>query len=337
MTDFGAFQPWTGPGGLLTVEARQHLRKLATAQASGGGGSTAWADITGKPSTFAPSAHGHDWADLTGVPSTFTPSAHTHVIADTTGLQAALDGKQAAGSYAAATHTHTASAISDSTTAGRALLTATDAAAQRTALSLGTAALEATTAFAPALIARMASPFGASAISGQFYDQSFDATGPGTLAGVANRLDLSPFYAPFDLTVDQIGVACSTGVASAVGRCVVYASGTDNWPAARLFYGAADLGFATTGYKAHTLSTPYFTFAANTLYWVGIHQSSTATLRTGSLSGSPNLGVNGSNGTNYFNILRRSVTYASGAPDPWSFVAGDRANGLPVSIRMRAL
>jgi Phage tail repeat like len=31
---------------------------------------------------------------------------HTHAIADTTGLQAALDGKQAAGFYAAATHTH---------------------------------------------------------------------------------------------------------------------------------------------------------------------------------------------------------------------------------------
>lgn len=35
-----------------------------------------------------------DWTDITGKPSTFPPSAHTHVIADTTGLQTALDGKQ---------------------------------------------------------------------------------------------------------------------------------------------------------------------------------------------------------------------------------------------------
>lgn len=48
--------------------------------ATGGGGSLAWADITGKPSTF-------------------TPSAHTHAISDVTGLQTALDGKQASGSY----------------------------------------------------------------------------------------------------------------------------------------------------------------------------------------------------------------------------------------------
>jgi hypothetical protein len=53
----------------------------------GGGGSTAWADITGKPSTFPPSAH-----------------------------------------------TQAASTISDSTTVGRAVLTAADAAAGRTAI-----------------------------------------------------------------------------------------------------------------------------------------------------------------------------------------------------------
>lgn len=40
------------------------------------------------------------WDAITGKPSTFAPSAHTHAVADTTGLQAALDGK------AASVHTH---------------------------------------------------------------------------------------------------------------------------------------------------------------------------------------------------------------------------------------
>jgi hypothetical protein len=57
-------------------------------------------------------------------------TSHAHAIADVTGLQTALDGK------AATSHTQAASTISDSTTAGRALLTAPDAAAQRTALSI---------------------------------------------------------------------------------------------------------------------------------------------------------------------------------------------------------
>jgi hypothetical protein len=40
------------------------------------------------------------YANLTGVPSTFAPSSHSHAVSDVSGLQTALDGKQAAGSYA---------------------------------------------------------------------------------------------------------------------------------------------------------------------------------------------------------------------------------------------
>ena len=42
-----------------------------TISASGGISSVAWADITDKPSTFAPSAHTHLWADITDKPTTF--------------------------------------------------------------------------------------------------------------------------------------------------------------------------------------------------------------------------------------------------------------------------
>ena len=49
----------------------------------------------------AGSATSVPWSGVTGKPSTFTPSAHTHAIANVTGLQTALDSK------AASTHTHT--------------------------------------------------------------------------------------------------------------------------------------------------------------------------------------------------------------------------------------
>jgi hypothetical protein len=42
-----------------------------------------------------------------------TPTTHSHTISDTTGLQAALDGKQAAGSYAATTHSHAISEVTN--------------------------------------------------------------------------------------------------------------------------------------------------------------------------------------------------------------------------------
>jgi hypothetical protein len=65
-------------------------------QTAGGGGPTSvtWADVTGKPATFAPSAH-----------------------------------------------THTAAQISDSSTVGKAVMTAADAAAARTAIGAGTSSL----------------------------------------------------------------------------------------------------------------------------------------------------------------------------------------------------
>ena len=71
-------------------------------------------------------------------------NSHTHGLSEVTGLQASLDGK------AAVSHGHGADEITDSTLAGRALLTAADVPAQRSLLGLGTAALMNSTAFAAA-------------------------------------------------------------------------------------------------------------------------------------------------------------------------------------------
>jgi len=40
------------------------------------------------------------FSSLTGVPTSFAPSSHQHAVSDVTGLQAALDAKQASGTYA---------------------------------------------------------------------------------------------------------------------------------------------------------------------------------------------------------------------------------------------
>lgn len=116
-------------GSTYIVLGRIRNDPLQAPDSGGGGGSTTvtWSDVTGKPTTFAPSAHSHpisevtglqtaldgkastshthDWTSITGKPTTFTPSTHSHAIADVTGLQTALDGKSAT------SHTH-----SDATT-----------------------------------------------------------------------------------------------------------------------------------------------------------------------------------------------------------------------------
>jgi hypothetical protein len=74
----------------------------------GENGSSAWADITGKPSTFPPSSHTHVQSEITGLEAALAgkaASTHSHIIGDVTGLQSALDGK------AAASHTHAQSDI----------------------------------------------------------------------------------------------------------------------------------------------------------------------------------------------------------------------------------
>jgi hypothetical protein len=48
------------------------------------GSLVAWSDLTGVPSTFPPSSHGHPWGDLTGVPSSFPPSSHNHSAGEIT-------------------------------------------------------------------------------------------------------------------------------------------------------------------------------------------------------------------------------------------------------------
>lgn len=74
-------------------------------------------------------------------------SVHGHAIADVTGLQTALDGKVGTGDERLSdartplSHTHPASQVSDSTTIGRAVLTAADAGAARTAIGAGTSNL----------------------------------------------------------------------------------------------------------------------------------------------------------------------------------------------------
>lgn len=114
-------------------------------------GASSWDELSGKPSTFTPSSHTHTTSQITDfasavaaasqatsdaslltsgtlsaarLPATVvlttdgrlsdarTPTAHSHAVSDVTGLQTALDAKQAAGSYAAASHTHTAGQVS---------------------------------------------------------------------------------------------------------------------------------------------------------------------------------------------------------------------------------
>lgn len=92
-TTAGVFLIWTGSEwmepGANYVPAGGTTGQVLT-KLSGDDFAVAWSSPT------VPSVA---WGDITGKPTTFTPSAHTHAIADVIGLPDALDGKQPVGSY----------------------------------------------------------------------------------------------------------------------------------------------------------------------------------------------------------------------------------------------
>lgn len=183
------------------------------------------------------------------------------------------------------------------------------------------------------VISNFASPNAGGYVVGNYYDQSFHSANASTTAGVANRMELYPYFTNVMLDIDQIGIACSTAVASANAKVVIYDTGVDGWPDA-LLYESGNLDCSTTGYKSASLT---FTFESGTMYWIGVRHSSTATLRSIPATSSPNLGVNGSNGTNYFSALRRTLTFGTAATDPWAFTSTDLvAAAIQISIRFRA-
>ncbi len=69
---------------------------------TGSAGSVAWTNVSSRPTAL--SQFTNDLGNYGGFLTSIT--AHTHAISDISGLQTALDGKQAAGSYAASSHTH---------------------------------------------------------------------------------------------------------------------------------------------------------------------------------------------------------------------------------------
>lgn len=93
---------------LSSIEVRIGPRGRQGPAGEPGSGSSAWEDITDKPSTFQPSSHTHAQSEVTGLETALAGKAaasHTHVIGDVTGLQTALDGK------ASSSHTHSQSDI----------------------------------------------------------------------------------------------------------------------------------------------------------------------------------------------------------------------------------
>jgi hypothetical protein len=181
-------------------------------------------------------------------------------------------------------------------------------------------------------IAFFASARAAGIVVGNYYDNSVHGVASTvTLASVANRIHLTPFFTATKLRIDQLGIIVTTAAAGAA-RAVIYDSNSNGWPNNLLLtVNQGDTG--TTGWRGASCN---FTFIAGKHYWLGFHTAAEPVVRAINSTSFLNLGLTANNATNYFTMLQRIVTYSSGAPNPWAFVASDLATGTPPSIRMRA-
>ena len=178
-----------------------------------------------------------------------------------------------------------------------------------------------------------ASPNAGGFVVGQFYDNSFAANPSSTLIGAVDRIELAPHYSGSASSIDQIGVVVSTAVAASNVKIVIYSSDAAGWPST-LLYESANIASTTAVYVFAALT---FTFAAGTRYWVGVRFSAACTIRTIPVTSALNLGLLSSNATSYASVLRRTLAFATAAPNPWVFTNTDRvANITPPSIRFRA-
>ena len=180
-------------------------------------------------------------------------------------------------------------------------------------------------------ISTFVSPNAGGIVPGRFYDNNFHGQ-LSTMSVSNNRIELAPYCTSATFPIDQIGFAVSTAQPTSSVRALVYRAGPDGWPD-ELVLETGDIDTTATGYKFEAVN---FTFLSGVQYWVGFHSIGGATVRAINTTVTVNLGLTSAVGTAYCSVIRKTVTYASGAPSPWVFNHNDLINGSVASVRFRA-
>lgn len=167
--------------------------------------------------------------------------------------------------------------------------------------------------------------------TGTFYTQALNATAFSTIAGAVNRIDLAPFVPAVDFTCDQLAVNVTTLISGALGKIIVYSADASGRPNAPLFE-SGNLDFGSTGVKTAAVN---LSLVAGQPYWFGVRHSATATLRGIPLGSLTPLGIGAATSTTPFTSLRRTLAFATAAPNPWGFSAAELQAVIHPVIFMR--
>jgi len=168
-------------------------------------------------------------------------------------------------------------------------------------------------------------------ISGNYFDCGVGGNTRSTAAGLLDRVVVMPFVPGQNIAVDRAAIDVTTGVASAEARMVIYdGDGAGGVPSTRL-YDSAEQDCSTTGIKEVTLA---FTFQAGKLYWVGVHNSSTATLRAVNVAECRPIGVIGTSASTVYTAYRVQSVFSTDSPSPFGTPILINANPPQVKFRI---
>ena len=150
--------------------------------------------------------------------------------------------------------------------------------------------------------------------------------GMGTLIGAADRMDIYPFTPRGDLTIDRLSVNCTNSAAATTVKIVLYAADTNGKPAA-LIVETATLDTSSTGVKEATVA---LTLRKGVTYWAGVRHSGAPTLTIFGTAATPELTTDAIT-TNPRKVLRRTLTYATAATDPWGYLVSEVSNASTIT------
>lgn len=157
------------------------------------------------------------------------------------------------------------------------------------------------------------------------------ATATTTIVGAADRIEIIPYVAPFDMTISQASVNVTTGVALATGKVVIYDSNAATGkPGALLFESASTMDFSSIAVVNTTIS-PSISLKEGQQIWIGVRHSSTATVSAWALGDLTALDA-GAASTTVGVMLRQTQTFATGASNPWVYSTSDHVASAPPAV-----
>lgn len=151
------------------------------------------------------------------------------------------------------------------------------------------------------------------------------------VAGAAGRIDIYPFLPRADLFIDRLLINCTTAIAGALARVVIYGADALGRPDT-LLAETEDLDLSTTGTKSAPVTLQ---LRQGRTVWMGLRHSSTATLSAWPPAATPDVNGGTAPVTSARKLLRRTIPFSTPAPAIWGWSSAEISGSPATAVWLR--